>query len=230
VSTAFKPGNSVVIKGRLRNPATGVNFAGWQGRVIAVGGIPVQGTQVEVHWGSLTLQALPYRYLRRCSLSDVPWEVGFVPPSRIEIVPERDTLSDVKRALQSTHQRYRWVDEFGRSGERIFQVIGGEQLDSTVHLAWQKHLAASLRFPFSASVDYLDEIDDPDLLRDYCWLVEFDQVQVLRLTEYDGAFGIIAEIQYDGSRFEFPLCNLDAPWLHRNRKHLEDYRIWFVSQ
>ena len=154
---AFKRDDSVVVKQRFRDLDTGVNLKGWQGRVVALHDDPRRGVELEIDWDSVTLQSLSYRYLERCSESDMPPDAGLIPPDKIETVPERDALADVERAQAAIHERYTWVAEFGKSGERIYQIVGGKKLDTVVNLAWEKHLNSTLKFPFSAYVDYIDE-------------------------------------------------------------------------
>jgi len=231
VTNQFDVGDSVIVKGRYRDAYIGVNLQGYQGRVAGYYTNPKDKIELEVDWDSTTLNSLPFKYLQQCARRQEPWEKGFLPPPKVEIVAERDKLTDVEQTRKLIRVRYRWIDDFGKSGERIFQVVQGKHTEKQEYAAWLDYLNETLKFPFGASVDYIDEIDDPELMYRYDAPDDEEDIRVLGLVkEPDYVFGLIAEISYQGKQYEFPLCNLEMGWLQPRRKYLEDYRNWFVSR
>jgi len=131
--------------------------------------------------------------------------------------------------MSSSSQEH-W-ESFGRSGRRIWQVIGSYQvLETTQYYAWKQYLENQLRFPFKADVYYVDEIDEYELLVELPRIEAFETVTVTGIGQWVEPWGLMADIKWQGRKYTFPLCDLIGPLLTKNRRHLNDYQLWYLER
>jgi hypothetical protein len=126
-------------------------------------------------------------------------------------------------------QSHKW-DHLGRSSKRIHAVVGDQPLEAGQVSRWRQYLNERLHFPFTAFVDYVDEVDEPDLLRELPSIEEDAAVTVLALGQWDGFWGLMVAIEYRGREYDFPLCDLRAGWLSSVRRVLADYQLWWLER
>lgn len=124
---------------------------------------------------------------------------------------------------------HKW-NHLGRSGKRIYAVVGDQPLEAGQVSRWRQSLGDRLHFPFTAFVGYVDEVDEPDLLRELPSIEEDEAVTVLALGRWDGFWGLMATIKYRGREYDFPLCDLRAGLFSAARNMLADYQLWWLER
>lgn len=220
---AFKIGDSVVVKPGVNDPEYGGDISGWQGRITEFmtdeKGVPT----VMLAWDSLTLKKIPGSFIKECEREGLGWDCMGVFAHEVELAQPRDTLADVKRAIEEISVDYEWL-HLGEEGDRIQQVLKGvnKKGDIAAFKAWKEYLNGILEFPFEAEVS---EWQDRGPLR------AGDRVNVLSFEDIEDLYGILVNIQAKRREFIFPLCDLKATDQYSpNHQPLNDYDVWFANR
>lgn len=207
-----------------------VNLKGWQGSVIEIQ-TGTKQDQCVVEWDSQTLAALPFRYLDQCSRKEIDWSSSLLPANRLQLVEPRDTPDVLETAQQSARNRFNWIAEFGRSGERIYSVIKDTYgKDELLADTWKDCLSSNMRWPFNGIISYLDGWDEPDHFAGFPMLPEDESVRVLKLDSYTDDLGWLVTIVRRERELTIPLCNIAPSLATRGGKALDDYRNWFEAR
>jgi len=218
----LKPGDSVAIKPGVKDPDTGGNIGGWQGRISDI----TEGedeTIVEIVWDSATLKKMPRSMLEYCEDEGLDWRVMNIGASDVTPAPARDTEDDVEDAVEEIESQTAWLS-LGEEGKRIQKVLAGIDPGDEMEIleAWEKHLREKLKFPFEAEV--------AELLRRGPLRIG-DRLTVNGFSLVDDMYGIIAEVTKDQDRYDFPLCDLKATdRKSKNYQLLRDYVVWFANR
>jgi hypothetical protein len=182
----LKAGDSVMVKPGTKDPDTGGDLSGWQGRISKVEELESYRV-VEIRWDSVTLKNMPLSMIKYCEQEGLDWQVMNLSAEDIEPTPARDTERDVKNALKEILKHAAWLS-LDEEGERIQQVLDGIDPDDEMALveAWEEHLEEKLSFPFEA------EVSEPQTRGP---LRTGDRVSVKSITLVDDLYGIIVGVR-----------------------------------
>jgi len=216
----FKIGDSVVVKLGVKDPDTGGDIGGWQGRITEF--YDEAGT-VGIMWDSITLKSMPLSMIEYCEKEGLDWLAMGVGLDDVEHAAARDSERDVERALAEIDKHAHWL---GPSDEdkRIQAVLDGIDPDDEMALveAWEEHLEENLTFPFEAEVS---EWQDRGPLR------TGERVKVKSIFEADDHYGILVEVRRGREKFIFPLCDLEVTDKQSpNYQFVMDYAVWFANR
>jgi hypothetical protein len=218
----FEIGDSVAVKPGTKDPDTGDDIGGWQGRITEFGQYEGQ-TTVCIAWDSLTLEEMPRSAIEYAEEEGLDWGVMFLDLDEVEAAAARDTERDVEMALAEIGKHTRWLGA-GDEDKRIRAVIEEVDQDDEMALveAWEEHLDENLSFPFEAEVS---EWQDRGPLR------TGDRVKVKSIFEADDHYGILVEVRRGREKFIFPLCDLEVTDQQSpNYQFVKDYAIWFANR
>jgi hypothetical protein len=216
-SLNFKVGDSVVVRPNVKDPDSGVDIGGWQGRISEV-----ERDLVCIRWDSATLKNTPSSAISKCEEDGLDWTQMYLEAREVQLTTPRDTEKDVAEVIERLRGEHAW-EGLGEEGRRIRAVLSGVDPDDDwgAFEAWAAHLRKELRFPFDARVS---EFQERGPLR------EGDRVTALEITGLDGLYCVLVEIKHEGRTYQFPLCDLEA--IDRkspNYRRLKDYAIWFAN-
>ena len=215
-------GDSVKVKTGVRDPDTGDDISGWQGRVIEIE--PGQaGTLVLIAWDSRTLAEMPAEMIETSEDEGLEWAEMYLLVDEVEPTEARDTLEEREEMLEQLESQYAW-SFLGEQGRRIRSVLAEvDPVDDRAALeAWEAFLSKRLKFPFEAEVAEYQE-GGPYKIG--------DRLQVVGLAGIDEWHGVLAEVGGKKRRGEFPLYDLDAVKTRSaNYRHLDDYAVWFEER
>ncbi len=218
----LKAGDSVIVKPGTKDPDTGGDLSGWQGRLLKVEELESYGV-VEIRWDSLTLKNMPLSMIKYCEKEGLDWQVMNLGVEDLELATARDTERDVKNALDEIFKHSAWL-HLDEEGERIQQVVDGIDPDDEMALveAWEEHLEEKLNFPFEAEVS---EHQDRGPLR------TGDRINVKSISGAEDLYGIIVSVRRGKERFDFPLCDLEVTdQVSANYQIVRDYVVWFANR
>lgn len=213
-------GASVVVRTGVKEVETGVDMSGWQGRITDVDD---DHNILTVEWDSITLRALPPRYIEQSEENGYSWEQYFLSPTDVTQAPIRDTEADVAAAIVELQRLYTWV-ALGPEGKAIQAVLKDVDPADTVAAinTWEEHLQGVLHFPFKAVIAEFQE---------HGRLQAGDQVQVRKLAESNERYGLLVEIQSQHGIALFPLCDLEvANQQSPNYEHVQHYAVWYANR
>jgi len=220
----YKIGQSVVVKPGIADPDHGFDMGGWQGRVTENHHVDEQKKPlVTIAWDSITLKQMPVEMIERCEEGGLDWSSMGLYASEVQPASPRDKIHQVqqiKAELEEAHQ----MDHLGEQGRRIQQVLNSASRKGEMGAfkAWEKHLTASLAFPFEAEVSEWQERGP---------IQTGEHVSVLGVEMVDDSYGIIVSIKAKRGHYDFPLCDLEAiPDTSPNYQPLNDYVVWFANR
>jgi hypothetical protein len=219
----LKVGDPVVVKAGTKDPDTGQDMSGWQGRVVSFHSYEGQQT-VLLHWDSITLENMPPAVIEQCEEEGLSWAEFGVYVTEVEPAQARDTGRQVKEAVKRVESQYGWLG-IGPEGKAIQKVVAGIDLDDywTAFEAWHRHLSANLKLPFEAKVDEWQERGP---------LRAGDKLKVLDINEHIGdLYGVLVDVKGKRGLFAFPLCDLAAlDEKSDNYALIQEYRVWFANR
>ena len=216
-------GNCIVVKPGVKDPDTGANIAGWQGRVTEIQPYQPGKMTVTFQWDSLSLKSMPASAIRHCEEKGLDWTNMGLYSEEIERAEPRDTQEDVDTLIAELSAEHAW-DHLGKQGQRIHQVLTGVDEDDEMEAfkAWQKYLETHLKLPFEAEVSEMQERGT---------LQAGDRVTVMGFEGVQDMYGVLVNIEARGSAYVFPLCDLTAANQKSNHYTLmDDYAVWFSNR
>ncbi len=214
-------GASVMVKLGVKDPDTGDDIGGWQGRISDVGEDDGQRT-VCLAWDSLTLKSMPAASLAYAIREGVDWQCMFLFETDIETATSRDTAAEVAQAIDEIEDRTVWLhlDDDGR----IQSILAGIDPEDTTALliTWKQYLSKHLQFPFEAEVA---ELLERGRLR------VGDRLQVTELFDLNDYQGLLVGGKRGSERLVFPLCDLEVTdEQSSNYQPVKDYVVWFANR
>ena len=220
---ALAVGDCVVVKPGVKDPDSGMDIAGWQGRVTEIQSYKPGKLTVMFQWDSISLKRMPASAIRRYEEKGLDWTSMGLYPEEIERAESRDTQADVDALIKELYGEHSW-DYLGKQGQRIHQVLAGVDEDDEMEVfkAWKKYLETHLKLPFEAEVS---EIQDhgPFQSGDRMTVTGFEGVQDM--------YGVLVNIKAGGSAHVFPLCDLKAANQKSHQFILtDDYAVWFANR
>lgn len=90
-------GECVVVKSGVKDPDTGGDIAGWQGRIIEI--FDDEGT-IQIQWDSVTLRNMSEAHIAWAEEEGLSWSEMNLWPTEVEPAIVRDTEKDVARAIK----------------------------------------------------------------------------------------------------------------------------------
>ena len=202
----------------------------WQGRGQSLEAIEGKGLHVWIAWDSRTLMALPFHYLDWCAKKSIEWEGALVPVNKLRLVEPRDTSAEFDEAVQRTQERFHCIAEYGKLGELAYQVTKVAATLRGQEDAWQAYLSERVKFPFDATVDFIDGWDEPDHYDGYPFLDEDEGVRVLGLDDIDRGLGVTVMARFRRREEPLPLCMLWPLGAFRGSSAIKAYRYWFETR
>lgn len=218
----LKVGDSVVVKPGTKDPDTGGDISGWQGRITDFSEDDHAPT-VGIRWDSITLKNIPLATLQHSEDEGLDWQCLYLYLTEVAPAPARDTEQDIQAALAEIDKQSHWL-YLGEEGQRIQEVLNGIDPDDELDLldAWEAYLEKKLSFPFEAEIS---EYQERGPLR------TGERVQVKRIHDTDDLYGIIVEVRRGREKFWFPLCDLEATdRSSTNYQFVKDYAVWFANR
>jgi hypothetical protein len=210
----FVPGAKVRVRHGVRDPDfPDIPLGGWAGTVEEVGRARGQTTYL-VAWDGATLRAMHPVFKKRCERDGLQpgsmwlWDEDLEPDDGSRVPIERPTAI-VTKPLSEKDQDDRVRTALGLTHDDPLPDVSRKAL-----LAYHRHLAANLKFPFKARY----EADGMPLTIQ----------RLLDPKEYDlEEEGLICEARGRGGPFDVPLSELDDAV--GNRKLVADYAYWFYN-
>lgn len=114
--------------------------------------------------------------------------------------------------------------EFDEQDKRIEKILEGIDEDDDIEAieTWMKYLKENLQFPFEAEISEYQE--EGPLKAGY-------KLQVKGIEDFDDLYGVIAEVNYKGRKYSFPMCDLEATDKQSvNYIPVDDYCVWFANR
>jgi hypothetical protein len=217
----FQINDSVVVKAGIKDPDTGIDMGGWQGRITKID--EEENNLLRIDWDSLTLKNIPDSYITNSELEGFGWSQYYTYPSDVEKTKPRDTEDDVDEMIDIIEDKHAW-DHLGKEGIAISEVLQDIPSDDeeAAFAAWDKHLRHVLTFPFKAEIK---EFQERGPLRTN------DILTVENIDLYvDEVRGILVNVKKKQSRYEFPLADLEAvDTKGSNFQPIKNYAIWFAN-
>ena len=212
---------SVMVKPGVKDPDTGDNIGGWQGRITDFGEDEGQRT-VCIAWDSLTLKGMSAESLAYAIREGVDWQSMYLLETEIVAASPRDTPAEVEQVIDEIENRTVWLhlDDEGR----IQSILTGVDAEDTTALliAWEQYLDKHLQFPFEAEVV---ELLERGRLR------IGDRLQVTELFDSNDYHGLLVGGRRGQERFVFPLCDLETTDKKSpNYQPVNDYVVWFANR
>lgn len=99
-------GDSVAVKSGVKDPDTGSDIGGWQGRVIDFDVSDDEAILVGLEWDSLTLKQTPAGVFEQCVKDGLDWSRFYLDLNDVERADPRDTLTDVINMQDVLGQQY----------------------------------------------------------------------------------------------------------------------------
>lgn len=221
----MKIGDSVKVKkGVLEPDNEKFEIGGWQGRIVEIDTTSTtEGTLVNIEWDVLTLQQLPADYIIQSEIEGLVWEMMVLFESDVEKAESRDEVADVRKMQDELSVKYYWCS-LGEEGLRIGAVLEAADWNDDMQCfdVWYKHIDSALSFPIQAIVS---ESEDNGLLK------EGAKVAITSLSTIAERYGIIANVKWNDTNYEFPLCDLEViDKKSTDFQLINDYGIWFANR
>ena len=221
----MKIGDSVKVKKGVLEPDTEkFEIGGWQGRIVEIDTTSTtEGTLVNIEWDALTLQQLPADYIIQSEIEGLGWEMMVLFESDVEKAESRDEVADVRKMQDELSVKYYWCS-LGEEGLRIGAVLEAADRNDDMQCfdVWHKHIDSALSFPIQAIVS---ESEDNGLLK------EGAKVAITSLSTIAERYGIIANVKWNDTNYEFPLCDLEViDNKSTDFQLINDYGIWFANR
>ncbi|MDU9049814.1 MAG: calcium-binding protein [Candidatus Electrothrix sp. Rat3] len=215
----FQLNDSVVVKAGVKDPDTGMDLGGWQGRIAEI----EEDNLLCINWDSLTLKNIPDSYITTCEEEGFGWNQYYTYATDVEKTEPRDTEDDVDEMIGIIEDKHAW-DHLGKEGVAISEVLQDIPSDDeeAALAAWDKHLRQVLTFPFEAEIKDFQERGP---------LRTGDILTVENIDPYvDDVRGIFVNVKKKQSRYEFPLADIEAvDTKGSNFQPLRNYAIWFAN-
>ena len=211
----FNTGDSVVVKPNVKDPDTGTDIGGSQGRICEIDN---EGL-VAVEWDSVTLKNLSASSIAKSEKEGLDWTTMYLDGPELVAASARDTEEDVAEAIRELSKEHAW-DDLGEEGKRIATVLAGVDPDDDWEAknAWRTHLGMVLSCPLQASVAEFQETGP---------LKEGDEVRVEGINDVDDTYGVLVDARVGRRKYVFPLCDLKPADQHSpNHQPLQDYATW----
>ena len=218
----LKAGDSVVVKPGVKDPDTGANISGWQGRISDINE-GEEETTVGILWDSVTLKKMSRSMIERCEDEGLDWREMYLGVNDVKPALARDTEEDVEDAIEEIESQTVWLF-LGEEGKRIQKILDGIDPDDTMEIleAWEKHLRKNLKFPFEAEV--VEHVRRGPLRIGA-------RVTVKGIIGVDDVYGLFVEVTKDRDSYEFTLCDLEATdRKSKNYQLLRDYAVWYANR
>jgi hypothetical protein len=218
----LKKGDSVVIKKGIKDPDSGVDIGGWQGRITEEKQEEDE-TIICVAWDSMTLKNMPKPFLEESEVGGLDWRVMYVGIEDVQAAQPRDTQMDVQKAVKEIEGNIGWLG-IGEEGKRIQKVLAGADIDDEIGTldAWDEYLEENLTFPFEAEVS---EYQERGPIR------AGDKLTVMSITDVDEMYGLIVGVKRGHESYDFPLCDLTVVGNESSNKQIvKDYAVWFANR
>lgn len=217
----LKIGDSVMVNTGVKDPDSGIEIGGWQGRIRELEEDEHGHTVLCVSWDSLTLRDMPKPYVEESEVAGFDWQNYYLGVEDVTPVQSRDSQHDVTRAVDEMARNVGW-SSLGEEGRRIQQVLAGIDDEWEAFRAWEKYLHESLSFPFKAQVS---EPQESERLR------EGDKVTVVNISGLDDLYGIITGIRHGAEELDVPLCDLEVVEKNSSNKEVvRDYAVWYANR
>jgi hypothetical protein len=214
-------GDSVIVKPGTKDPDTGGDIGGWQGRISELKEYDGE-LMVSLLWDSITLKNMPLSMIEQCEKDGLDWQTMGLRVDEVEPALARDTQRDITRAIQEIHKHTAWL-HLGEEGNRIQKVLYRTDPGNTYMQlkAWGKHLEKILAFPFEAEI--AEWQSGP--------FEGGERVIVQAIADLDEYYGIVVQVNYEMETFHLPLCDLEATYKHSaNYQPVKDYAVWFANR
>lgn len=222
-SAAFRVGDSVRVKeGECYPDVPDIDISGWQGRITDIDPMNDALPVVGLAWDSIALRSLPAWLIEESVEKGLDWSEIYLETTALEHAPARDCADDVRQTLGKLEALYRW-SFLGEQGSRIHALLANLAANDTMGqlLTWERHLGATLKFPFEAKVVEFQERD---------WLRTGDILQVLGLEIVDDFYGIIVHCRRRET-LDVPLADLECTDKQSaNYDLVTDYAVWFANR
>jgi hypothetical protein len=213
-------GEAVVVKPGVKDPDTGEDLSGWQGRISAIqAGEPPMLT---IQWDSLTLKGLPTAFIEYSVEEGLSWTEINLEPQEVTHTAPRDTVEEVAAAIAAIEPSFSWRWVGGEQGKRIQQIVNQAQGTGAlaVSKAWHTYLEEHLRVPFAAAAGARHGSVRPG-----------DTVKVLGVSFWDEAYGTLVAVKHPEGVYELPLQELDLAGAEETTQELvEDYQVWSANR
>jgi hypothetical protein len=166
---------------------------------------------------------MPTAYIHQSEVDELDWQSMALYESELEKTLPRDTPGDVQKAQELLSDKFQW-SSYKEQGLRIAKILECiNQKDEMKCLEkWVAHLESNLTFPVQAMIT---DAEDSRLIKIGSTVV------IKALPHIVDLYGVIASIIFKGSRYEYPLCNLQA--LAENSADyqlIDDYGTWFANR
>ncbi len=116
--SSFTIGDSVIVKAGVKDPDSGNDIGGWQGRVLSV-----DGESVLLEWDSSTLKVMPDAMIDWCEEEGLDWSQMGLGADEVEPVEPRDTVAATSRTKKRIAAQHAWAF-FGRRGSPDSGSVG----------------------------------------------------------------------------------------------------------
>ena len=220
---ALAVGDCIVVKPGVKDPDSGMDIAGWQGRVTEIQSYQPGKMTITFQWDSLSLKRMPASTIRRCEENGLDWTSMGLYLEEIERAEPRDTQDDVDALIEELSAEHAW-DYLGKQGQRIHQVLYEVDEDDEMEAfeTWLEYMEAHLKLPFEAIVSKS---------QDHGPMHSGDRVTVTGFEGVFDSYGILVNIKVRGSAYVFPLCDLKAVNQKSTQYTLtDDYAVWFANR
>lgn len=213
-------GDSVVVKPGVKDPDTGNDIGGWQGRISA---LYDEEETVAILWDSVTLKSIPLEHIAWCEEEGLSWTEMNLATDEVELAAARDSEKDVAATIKEIESRSNWLYLGGEQGKRIQQIVNRAHSrdEWEVFRAWHAYLKEHLVFPFAAVVG--EDSSGP--------IRAGERVTVLGIVSLDDPYGTIVSVKHRLDVYDFPLCDLEATVANdETRELVDDYAVWFANR
>jgi hypothetical protein len=216
----WKIGDTVRVKDGFIDAETDHDMSGWQGRIKEF--YTDAGTAL-IEFDSLTIQAIPSTYIRRCEEEGYSWnEYGFE-LEWLEATVPRDSQHDVAAMIHARSGEFPYA-HLGDKGHAIDEILGDVDPDDDLEAfqVWEDHLSKHLTFPFAAAVSEFQERGS---------LQASDHVMVQGIEMIDDCYGVIVQVRRSRHVYHFPLCDLQVlDPSSPNHDLVQLYAVWFANR
>lgn len=215
--------DSVIVKKGIKEPDLEFEIGGWQGRIIEIDtNSDANNTLITIEWDSITLKKIPSNYIEDSEIEGLDWENMVLYESELEKTEPRDNITDVEETQSLLSTKYYW-SSFGNEGKRISKILNNANPNDEIECyeKWKEHLKKKINFPISAIVSDSEN----------SFIKNGDKVLIKSLEDIFEMYGIIASIIFNGTKYEFPLCDLEVIDEKKEVFQLiDDYRTWFANK
>ncbi len=214
-------GESVAVRAGVRDPDTGSDISGWQGRISAIRAD--EELILTIQWDSLTLKSMPTILIAWSEEEGLVWSEMNLPAADMVPAAARDTEDEVTATIAEIAAQTSWLYLGGEQGQRIQQIVNRAEDDDDYSILriWHAYLEEHLVVPFAATVAEYQ-----------CGPVrQGDRVGVMGVTGLDESYGTIVGVKHKHGVYELPLSDLKATEADaQTRQLVDDYAVWFANR